>query len=142
MSSNRKRCAISEQGCIGTRLITGLMSNTRKNDTNVVSTKARVGVIAAAVKKRDITRALFWYHLRKSCHQQGAALIPTRETVCMSRGCVVAAAGRGLYIPPVAPSGDQSDCGLIVPRTSSGEAFCSLRLPESSALADVKAGCP
>ena len=54
---------------------------------------------------------------------------------------MIAAAGRELYIPPGAPSEEQSDCGQIVPRTSSGEAFRSLRLAESSALADTKVGC-
>ena len=69
-------------------------------------------------------------------------MIPTWETVCENRGCAVAAAGRGLYTPPGAPSGERSDCGQIIPRTSSGVGFCSLRLAESYALADTKAGCP
>ena len=80
--------------------------------------------------------------MRENCYQQGAALIPPREIVCENRSCVIAAAGRELYIPPGAPSGERSDCSQIIPRTLSGEAFCSLRLAESSALADTKAGCP
>ena len=107
----------------------------------MVSTKAWFGVMAAVVKKHDIPQARFWYQLPGNCHQQGAALIPTRETVCDSQDGAVAAAGRGLYIPPGAPSGEQSDCGQTIPQTSSGEAFRSLQLAESSALADVKAGC-
>ena len=69
-------------------------------------------------------------------------MIPTQETVCENRDCLNAAAGRELYIPPGAPSGERSDCGQIIPRTLSGEGFRSLQLAESSALADTKAGCP
>ena len=113
-----------------------------KNDTTMVSASAQSSIMATVVRKHDILQVQFWYQLPGNCHQQGATLTATRETVCENRGGGIAAAGRGLYIPPGAPSGEQSDCGQIIPRTSSGEAFRSLRLAESSALADVKAGCP
>ena len=112
-----------------------------KNDTTMVSASAQSSIMATVVRKHDILQVQFWYQLPGNCHQQGATLTATRETVCENRGGGIAAAGRGLYIPPGAPSGERSDCGQIIPRTSSGEAFCSLRLAESSAQADVKAGC-
>ena len=45
----------SEPGCIGMLLITGLMSNTIKNDTNAVSTRAWFDTMTVVVKKHDIT---------------------------------------------------------------------------------------
>ena len=52
----------------------------------------------------------------------GGKLTPTRGSFdsntgnnMRNRGYVVAAAGRGLYIPPGAPSGERSDCGQIIP---------------------------
>jgi len=112
------------------------------NDTNTVSARTQSGIKAAVVRKHDILQVQFRYQLPGKRYQQGASLTATLETVCENLGCGVAAARRGIYIPPGAPSGERSDCGQIIPRTSSGEAFCSLRLAESFALADVKAGCP
>jgi len=62
--------------------------------------------MATVVRKHDILQVQFWYQLPGNCHQQGATLTATRETVCENRGGGIAAAGRGIYIPPGAPSGE------------------------------------